>query len=286
MHVELAQVGKRFGSMHALQDVSLQLPAGSRTALIGPNGSGKSTLTRIIMGMLTCTGEVRVGDLSPFKDRVQLLRQLAYVPQIAPRLAATVQEVVRAVAQLRQLEVEKIREVADALGLDLTATRRQQFRNLSGGMRQKLLLALALSADVSLLILDEPTASLDAGSRQRFFQMIEDLPNKPTLLLCSHRLEEIRHLVKRVLVLEEGRLSFDGEANAWLRRCASSVLEIQVEEESAADWLADKGFQRGLTGWWTMSVLNGQRVPMLNEITSTLGARICDILVRDQEKNS
>jgi len=199
MQVTLERVGKRFRTVAALRDLTLELPSGSRTALVGPNGSGKSTLTRVLMGMLDYEGDVRIDGLSPRQHRAQLAPRTAYVPQIAPRLAVPVREIVAAVVALRNLDAGLVGQVAAALDFDLVSVAARPFRDLSGGMRQKLLIALALASRPELLVLDEPTASLDPQARQRFFALVEGLPSRPTLLLCSHRLEEIRHLVDRVL---------------------------------------------------------------------------------------
>jgi len=215
VRVELRDVSKSFGSVTALRSVTLDLPSGSRTALIGPNGAGKSTLTRIVMGMLACEGVVLVDGRSPFRKRIELAHRLAYVPQVAPQLGATVGELVRTVARLRDIPVERFAALSQELGLDLESVRRRPLRGLSGGMRQKLLLALALATEASLLILDEPTASLDVQSRHRFFELVAELPNDPSIVLCSHRLEEINNLVDRVVVLEDGRVVRDGDARLW-----------------------------------------------------------------------
>lgn len=230
MRVELRDVSKKFGPVAALRGVTLELPSGSRTALIGPNGAGKSTLTRIVMGMLACEGEVLVDGCSPFADRARLAHRLAYVPQVAPQLGATVGELVRTVALLREIPFHHFAATAGELGLDLESVRRRPLRGLSGGMRQKLLLALALTTAASLLILDEPTASLDVDSRHRFFELVAELPQAPSILLCSHRLEEIRNLVDRVVVLEDGRVVHDGDADVWARQLRSGRSVEAVSE--------------------------------------------------------
>jgi ABC-type multidrug transport system ATPase subunit len=208
VQIELRDVHKRFGAVSVLRGIDLSVPVGRRLALIGPNGSGKSTLIRVIMGILSCDGEVRLDGLDPTSKRPELLRRMAYVPQIAPQLVAPVAEVLRAICELRELLPERVIEVAGKLGLDLglPAIRLRPFRNLSGGMKQKLLIALALAVSPSLLVLDEPTASLDAGSRARFFQLFAALPKETTVVLCSHRLEEVQNLVDHVVSMEEGRI--------------------------------------------------------------------------------
>jgi len=214
MQVDLKNVSKRFGSVRALDGVSLSLAAGERVAFVGPNGSGKSTLVRAVMGILRCEGEVRLAGEDPFHHRTRLAARLAYVPQTAPHLGATVGEVVRAVAALRSLPDTELRSTAEEIDLDLEALRRRPVRTLSGGTKQKLMIVLALAAPTSLLIMDEPTASLEHEARHSFFRLFDRRAAGTTLLLCSHRLDEVRRLVDRVVVLEEGRIVLDAPVTA------------------------------------------------------------------------
>jgi ABC-type multidrug transport system ATPase subunit len=139
------------------------------------------------------------------------------VPQAAPALAASVRELVRALASLRGLEPARVAERAAALSLDLEAVADRPVRGLSGGMKQKLLLALAFAADASLLILDEPTGSLDAATRERFFPLLDACARDATVILCSHRSEDLAGRVDRELELADGRLVHDGPARAAAR---------------------------------------------------------------------
>jgi ABC-2 type transport system ATP-binding protein len=276
-------VGKRFGTLQALRDVTFALESGSRTALIGPNGSGKSTLTRVVMGMLRCDGEVTLDGMAAFAGREAVAARTAYVPQTAPRLNATVKELVHAITRLRALPVARIEAPAEALGLDLGTLWQQPYRDLSGGMRQKLLLALSLGSGAALLVLDEPTASLDAQSRHAFFRIVDALPERPTLLLCSHRLDEIRHLVDRVLALQDGRVAWFGDADEYLARRVRATIEVRARGDGAGHWLADAGFRRSATGWWTASVDSASRAEILRELCEGLGAALEDVIVQDQD---
>jgi ABC-2 type transport system ATP-binding protein len=228
VQIELTHVSKRFDGVEALRDISLAIPAGAKVALVGPNGSGKSTLVRGVMGIVRCEGEVRLDGQDPFAHRTRLAAHMAYVPQTAPHLGATVGEVVRAVARLRGLDPAGIRNLADELELDLAAVARRPVRALSGGMKQKLLIVLALAAPVSLLIMDEPTASLDARTREAFFRLFRERASDATLLLSSHRLTEVRRLVDRVVALEDGRVALDAD-----------VASMQVARRLGGAWEPD-----------------------------------------------
>lgn len=284
MRVELQGLGKRFGRVQALAEVSLSLPAGSRTALLGPNGSGKSTLVRVLLGMLTANGRVLVDGRPLGDDRAALAPRIAYVPQIAPRLAAPVRDVVRAVAGLRGKPWSAVAGVAAELALDLDALAARPFRALSGGQRQKVLAALALSSGAELLLLDEPTASMDPASRGAFFRLVEALPPSTTVLLCSHRLDEIRRLVDAVVVLAEGRVAWQGSVDGYLDRHAEAVVEVRTAGTGADDWLSARGFSRGSTGWWSKQVPAGERALLIGEIGRSLNGQVRDVLARDVER--
>ncbi|HEU4418937.1 MAG TPA: ABC transporter ATP-binding protein [Planctomycetota bacterium] len=283
MHVELRKLGKRFGKVEALRSVSLLFPTGSRTALIGPNGSGKSTLVRALLGMLAVDGEV-LFDGRVHEDRHELAPRIAYVPQIAPRLAAPVRDVVRAVAGLRGQSWDAVAQVAAVLGLDLVALARRPFRALSGGQRQKVLAAMALASGAELLLLDEPTASMDPTSRGAFFRLVEGLPESVTVLLCSHRLDEIRRLVDRVVVLAEGSVAWQGSAASYLDDHAEAVVEVLIEGAAADAWLVQRGFARGAGGWWSMSLSVHERARLLSELGRNLNGCLRDVMARDVER--
>jgi ABC-type multidrug transport system ATPase subunit len=225
MRIQLKNVSKRFGALVALDDVTLTIPAGARVALAGPNGSGKSTLVRAVVGLTPCRG-VTVDGIDPFVDRLSIASRLAYVPQAAPLVSAPVGELIEVVAALRGIVPLEIRRVAGALGLPIDLVDRRPLRALSGGMKQKFLVALALAAPVSLVVFDEPTASLDASARSVFFDLCRERLSGATVLVSSHRPDEVAELADRVVTLLDGRIQDDQPAAAWLaRRYAGTSLQ-------------------------------------------------------------
>jgi ABC-type multidrug transport system ATPase subunit len=282
VRVEARHVTRHFGKLVALSDVSFTLPEGRRMALVGPNGSGKSTLNRAVLGLLTCEGEILLDD-RPIARRPESARRIAYVPQIAPQLAAPVGELLRAVVRLRGIETDVLEKLCRELGLDVALLGRRPFRSLSGGMKQKLMIALALASHASLLVLDEPTGSLDASSRDRFFQLMERLDRRTSVMLCSHRLEEVRQIVDEVLLLEEGRLRHQGPVAAFLASATTSLVEVRVEDEAAAGWLEARGFHATGRGWWSRTLAQPEKRRLVAEISAGHGPRLLDLSVRDLE---
>lgn len=223
MKIELWKVRKNFGRLAVLRGIDLTIASGERVGLVGPNGSGKSTLIRALMGMYVVEGQVRLDGKDPLKDRESLAPQIAYAPQEQPRTGYTVDEVVAAVRRLRGLDESKIEDVAERLNLSIAECGAKKFRELSGGTKQKLTLALAFASRPSLLILDEPSASLDTETRRRFYELFEQMAETATLLLSSHRIDEIRQLVDRVVVLEDGIVKSQGITADFLEENAGRV---------------------------------------------------------------
>jgi len=283
MRVEAEALTKRFGRVVALEQVSFAIPSGLRVALIGPNGSGKSTLNRVLLGLLSFDGGVRLDGVSPLDETARGARRVAYVPQVPPNLALPVGELVAALAALRRTPATAVQKLAAELGLDLEAVARRPFRALSGGMKQKLLIALALAAEASLLVLDEPTGSLDAHSRELFFSLFERVVPDVTVVLCSHRLEEVRQLVEHVILLEEGRLLYDGPATDFLESSTTSLVEVRVAGERAAAWLEQRGFRSRTGDWWMRTVTHAEKLALLPDLAEALRGDLRDVNIRDLE---
>ena len=277
MRVELQKVGKSFGKVAALRNVNLVVPAGAKVALIGPNGSGKTTLIRVLLGLVDHGGTVL---LDGGRKRADLARRVAYVPQIAPHMATSVGELVRAICELRDLDRAAVEAACDRLELPLAALAGRELRALSGGSKQKLLIALALAPRPDLVILDEPTASLDAESRGRFLALQRELIGDATLILCSHRLEEIRPLVDHVVALEDGCVTYDGPAAEYLARRVGTLLELRFRG-SDPSWLVARGFASGTDGWWSKSVDRDGKLALVPAVLDALRGDLADLVVRD-----
>ena len=210
----LRHVTKRFGARTALQNVTCEIPPGQSVVFWGPNGAGKTTALRCILGVIPCEGDVYVLGHEVAREGKSARRLIGYVPQeLGFHGEQTVRETVAFYARLRRvpsaeavalLQLWQLGEVASVM-----------VRTLSGGMKQRLALVLALLGDPPVLLLDEPTSHLDARTRHGFVALLERLKQAgKTLVLCSHRAGEALRLADRVLALEAGRLVADGTPEA------------------------------------------------------------------------
>jgi ABC-2 type transport system ATP-binding protein len=239
--ITLRGVTKRFGAATVLDALDLEIPTGQRVALVGSNGAGKTTFFRCLLGEYLHDGETRLFGRDPRRERAAILGAVGFVPQIAPPLKMPVGALISYVADVTGSTVERIEAVAAALGLDVGAIRARPFVKLSGGMKQKLLIATALGRDPRLLILDEPAANLDPAARRVLFDLLADRVGA-TMIISSHRLDEIAPLVERVVELERGRVILDDVvANAGaLGTAFAAIVEITAPEpafaRAAAEW--------------------------------------------------
>lgn len=197
---------KRYGSLAAVNGVSLEVRVGEVFGLLGPNGAGKTTTLEIAVGMRRPTsGSVSVLGLDPWRDRPDLLQRVAIQPQGAslfPR--ATVAEVLELWSSFYE-RPRPVPEVVRMLGLEEQL--KTQVKRLSGGQRQRLLLACVVVADAQVLLLDEPTAGLDPHARQGLWAAIRAYRDSGrTIILTTHSMDEAEALCDRVGIMHEGRL--------------------------------------------------------------------------------
>lgn len=272
--INIQDLKKRFGKTTVLNGVDLTLGAGDKVALIGSNGAGKTTLIRCILGEYAFSGSLSVTGLDPRKNRVKVLRRVGFVPQLPPPLKMRVGELVKLTARLGGVEPSAIEGVADALGLSVAEHRQQVFAKLSGGMKQKLLIAIALGKAPDVLIMDEPAANLDPEARKAFFHLLS-LCNRDTLmLLSSHRIDEISGLVTRMVEMDRGRVVLD-EAFAHAAstdRVLACQLTLTVEDPAIAAELTRWGFAVNGSGLdWSGSVAAPDRLRFLGALSRFSG---------------
>jgi sulfate/thiosulfate transport system ATP-binding protein len=222
-------VTKRFGDFVALEDVSIEVPDGSLTALLGPSGSGKSTLLRIIAGLETPTeGTVIIGD----DDVTQLPPQKREIGFVFQHYAAfkhmTVRDNVAFGLKIRKQPKDKVRARVDELLeiVGLTGWAGRYPGQLSGGQRQRMALARALAVEPAVLLLDEPFGALDANVRQELREWLRRLHDEVhvTTVIVTHDQEEAMAISDRIVVLDHGRVQQAGEPREVYEKPANEFV--------------------------------------------------------------
>ena len=225
-------LSKSYGDVPVLERLEFEIERGERVALLGVNGAGKTTLFRCLLALTEFEGTLHVDGSRVTTGEKEIRRKIGYVPQRPPLFDMSVSEFMSFFAGLRGVPVEGPLRLLSELGMPIEETGPKALRELSGGMLQKALLALALGSGASVLLLDEPTANLDPNARRDLFRAVRDLAADATLLFASHRLDEIELLADRVLVLHDRKVAFDGTLpELWKRTGAAPGLWIGLPHD-------------------------------------------------------
>ena len=240
--IRLTHVAKTFRRARVLDNISLEINLGERIALIGSNGAGKTTLIRCLLGEYTHDGEITIDNRHPRRERAQVLKDIGFVPQLPPPLKMPVGQLIAFAARLCATDPQRILDLAARLGLDMTPILDRQFVRLSGGMKQKLLIAIALGRDARVLIMDEPAANLDPEARKIFFEILAERAAQATMLISSHRLNEVSSLVNRVIELDMGKVTLDDKVADDVS--LSSLLDCRILVKRA-----DPALAKALQAW-------------------------------------
>lgn len=261
--ITVRNLSKKFGSVTAVDDLSFDVAQGQSVALWGENGAGKTTALRCLLGVIPYQGSILLGGYDTARQGKAARRLMGFVPQeISFHDDLTAWETLSFYYRLKKTSTGKEYVVQMLNRLGLVAYTAKRVRDLSGGMKQRLALVIALLADPPLLILDEPTANLDVKAREEFLALLAELKNLgKTLVFSSHRLEEVAILADRVLVIEAGRLVGDcrpSELGRYLGR--KSMLKLHLADDAlispAVQTLIGHGFaaERNGTGVWVQVI--------------------------------
>lgn len=217
---------KRYGSVPALTDLTLEVARGEIYGFLGPNGSGKSTTIRTLLGYLHATsGSATVLGMDVEADSVEIRRLTGYLPGgIALYDSLTGEEALDYLGDLQGREAHRRAELCERLELS-TAVLKRRVRDYSRGMRQKIGVVQALQHDPELAILDEPTEGLDPLMQQAFYRILEDLRAEGrTIFFSSHVLSEVERLCDRVAIIRAGHLMAIHDVGDLLARRRRRVM--------------------------------------------------------------
>jgi ABC-type multidrug transport system ATPase subunit len=283
---------KQYGKVVALEDVSFSAQPGQAIALWGPNGAGKTTLLKAMLGLIDFKGTIEIEGSDVKRAGKNARRQIGYVPQEAIFYDLSVQATLEFYARLKRVGRgqamplhARVTSLINRVGLADHANK--PVPALSGGLKQRLALAIALLADPPVLLLDEPTANLDAKARFDYLSLLAGLHHEgKTIIFASHRIEEVETLADDVLILERGKLA-ETLSPEELRARLSSDIEMvlwvnEAQRAHAKNCLTEKGLDAHLNGRGTVVVRiqSQQKMRALNMLNE------CGVAVQNFEIES
>ena len=224
----------------ALDGVSLSIPQGMY-GLLGPNGAGKTSLMRTIATLQEPDGAtIRLGDIDVLRQKDEVRRRLGYLPQdfgVYPRISA--QDMLSHIALLKGITSSGERkDVIEAMlrRCNLYEFRKKSLTTYSGGMRQRFGIAQALIGNPQLLIVDEPTAGLDPGERNRFYNLLAEVGENVVVILSTHIVEDVTDLCNRMAIIHRGRVLFEGKPDDAISELKNRVWQRSIAKSELPDY--------------------------------------------------
>jgi len=235
MILKIDTLNKQYGNgVHALIDVSLTINKGM-FGLLGPNGAGKSTLMRILATLQDAdSGSAMLGEIDVLNNKDKIRELLGYLPQefgVYPRTSAI--DLLDHLALLKGFGHRAERkEIVNYLlnKVNLFEHRKKAVSSYSGGMRQRFGIAQCLIGDPKLVIVDEPTAGLDPGERNRFYNILSEIGENIIIILSTHIVQDVRELCTQMAIVDKGRVLFSGKTDDALLQIKGKVWERRVEK--------------------------------------------------------
>lgn len=241
MELKISNLSKTYkNGVKALNNVSLTIPRGMY-GLLGPNGAGKSTLMRTLATLQEPDGgSAFLGEIDVLRQKDEVRRQLGYLPQefgVYPRISA--QDMLSYLALLKGITNSRERkDVVSAMlqRCNLYDDRKKALTGFSGGMRQRFGIAQALIGSPQLLIADEPTAGLDPGERNRFYNLLAEVGEQVIVILSTHIVEDVMDLCTKMAIIHEGRVLYEGEPQTAISELSGRIWQRSIEKTELAHY--------------------------------------------------
>lgn len=242
MQLSIRNLSKTYANgVQALKDISLDIPTGMY-GLLGPNGAGKSTLMRTLATLQEAdTGTITLGDINVLTEKDAVRRVLGYLPQefgVYPRISAL--ELLKHFSVLKGIPAHEQKDVVEALlrRTNLWDHRKKAVASYSGGMRQRFGIAQALLGNPKLIIVDEPTAGLDPGERNRFHNLLSEIGENVIVILSTHIVEDVKELCPQMAIINNGNLLYAGTPDAALHALDGKVWKKVVAKSDVDEHMA------------------------------------------------
>ncbi len=243
--IEVDNLTKRYGDLVAVNDISFTVRTGELFALLGPNGAGKTTTVEIIDTIRTPTsGKVTLLGMDVTKGKQAIVNRIGVLPQGFNSFdRITVRETLQYFSRLYSRRNSDIDSLIELVKLEDKA--REQYRNLSGGLKQRLGIAIALVNDPEVVFLDEPTTGLDPRARREVWDVLHGLKQKgKTVFLTTHYMEEAELLADTVAIISKGTLIAKGTPAELIETTANfMVLTLQSVDGNVIEIIAQMGFK-------------------------------------------
>ncbi len=241
MELIIKNLEKKYtNGVHALNNVSLTISTGM-FGLLGPNGAGKSSLMRTLATLQDVdSGSVTLGDIDVLNDKEAVRKVLGYLPQefgVYPRTSAI--DLLDYLALLKGFESATDRkQIVEQLLLkvNLWEHRKKAVASYSGGMKQRFGIAQSLIGNPLLVIVDEPTAGLDPGERNRFYNILSEIGENTIVILSTHIVQDVRELCTQMAVMDNGKVLFSGNTDEALEQIKGKVWEKKVSKLELPDY--------------------------------------------------
>ena len=235
--VEVKDLCKNYGPVHAIDHVSFSLKKGDVVGFLGPNGAGKSTTMKIITGFMAPTsGEAKVEGFDVFEYPIEVKKRIGYLPETPPVYSDMfVRDYLNYVAELKKVEPSKIKAFVDSAieKTHLESVANRLIGVLSKGFRQRVGIAQALVSHPELLVLDEPTVGLDPKQVAEIRDLIKKLRGEHTIILSTHILSEVQAVCDRAIIINKGRIvAEDSIANLGQLEKGSAALKVKLRSEA------------------------------------------------------
>jgi len=241
MELQILNLSKTYSNgVRALDNVSLEIPRGMY-GLLGPNGAGKSTLMRILATLLEAdNGSVQMGDINVLTQKEEVRKRLGYLPQdfgVYPKTSA--QQMLDHLALLKGItRASERKAMVEALlhRVNLWDVRKKALTSFSGGMRQRFGIAQALLGNPQLLIVDEPTAGLDPGERNRFYNLLAEVGENVIVILSTHIVQDVMELCTHMAIINQGRVLFAGQPEAAVEALDGCIWRKSIPKLEVAHY--------------------------------------------------
>ena len=243
--IEIRELTKKFGDFTAVDHLSLTIETGEFFGLLGPNGAGKTTtISMISTVLLPVSGEILVDGKTLDRKASEIKRKISVITQeYSMRMDMTCDEVMEYQGRLYYMPIKEIRQKTDELleFVGLSKFRKRRVRNLSGGMKRRLMICRALMTDPEIILLDEPTAGMDAIARRQTWGLLKELHARGiTILLTTHYMEEAEALCDRVALIDSGRLSTIDTPQHLIEELGKFAVDQTIDGKIESRYFTDR----------------------------------------------